>query len=71
MDSKLESKVRGYKQISGAHNPDTPNQSGAEPGFKLGGAKRSLNVAKNYIVSSLDLDVGLKIVEFDVGLKKL
>lgn len=27
MDSKLESEVRGFKQISGAHNPDIPNQS--------------------------------------------
>lgn len=33
------------------------------------GGGRSLSVDKNYTVPLLDLDVGLKIVEFDVGLK--
>jgi hypothetical protein len=35
----------------------------------IGGVGRTLSVNKNYIVPIRDLDVGLKIAEFDVGLK--
>jgi hypothetical protein len=35
----------------------------------IGGAGRTLSVDKKYIVSTRDLDIDLKITEFDVGLK--